>query len=470
MASPFWMEVAQGWLGVHENGADAKEIARAWAEAKGLKHPPDLAHDRYHWCSVFIGACLGARQFDLGGVTAMVRSWAKFRSAEIVFDRARGIGSVHHGRYGDIVLYPRGQSPAHGHGNFLVSQDQKRIQGLGGNQGDRVNIAPFLKSRVIHIIRPVPQDGVIDKDPPTKHDGSDFARALDVVLSHEGGYANHPRDPGGHTNKGVTFTTFTTWRRMRGLAEPSVEDLRAISGDEVEQIYRTLYWQAAKCDALESFAMRLVHFDTAVNQGVGRAIRFLQQALKVDVDGQFGPQTARAEDRADQAALLIEYAARRMAHYGSLNSFDTFGLGWSRRLMRTALPAYAALGDIDTSPEDLPQPDETRSPAAWLDDPEIQKLAAEGAFLMFDKLLLPIARGVFTKMLGPIDGYKSLFGLVLTVLTLVANATGVQPVEPSGTGFDLLKMFIEVFTSQYMEVGAPSLLAAGLADKARKAA
>lgn len=158
-----------------------------------------------------------------------------------------------------------------------------------------------------------------------------FNAALAFVLAHEGGFSDHPNDPGGATNKGVTLATFS---RFLGR-EATVAELKRISDARVSEIYRAGYWVKAACDRWPPAAALLV-FDAAVNQGPRAAIEFLQRAVKVKADGVVGPLTRAAVEKAaarDLAALVDEIAARRMAHYGSLSTFGTFGLGWSRRLM-----------------------------------------------------------------------------------------------------------------------------------------
>ena len=101
-------------------------------------------------------------------------------------------------------------------------------------------------------------------------------------------------------------------------------------------------------------------FDVAVNKGVGRSIRFLQRALGVAADGAFGPKTLAAVEACDVTRVLAEFQARNMHHYGSLGTFDTFGLGWSRRLVSTTI---AACSRADATPVAKP-----RLPAAFAED------------------------------------------------------------------------------------------------------
>lgn len=157
-----------------------------------------------------------------------------------------------------------------------------------------------------------------------------FAKALAHVLQHEGGYVDHPDDPGGPTHFGITLATLQDWRGRK--VTPC--DVQALTREEASAIYRALYWDSCRCDELPG-PVAFIVFDAAVNHGVAGAIRLLQQALGVGVDGRIGPVTLGAAMSAEPVALVTEIAARRMVLYAGLPHFRSFGLGWSRRLMGT---------------------------------------------------------------------------------------------------------------------------------------
>lgn len=183
-----------------------------------------------------------------------------------------------------------------------------------------------------------------------------FNAALRHVLHFEGGYSDHPHDPGGATNLGITLRVLEA-HRGRSVSKA---DVRALSRAEATQIYRQRYWIAASCPALPS-GLDLAVFDCAVNQGVARATRLLQQAAKVKADGVIGPITLAAIRSAPIRDVLNEFMARRMNAYGRLQQlFRTFGLGWSRRLIATHAKSLDLL-DAPSSPElqfDSTQPPE----------------------------------------------------------------------------------------------------------------
>jgi lysozyme family protein len=166
---------------------------------------------------------------------------------------------------------------------------------------------------------------------------------------------DRPDDPGGRTNKGVTFRVYDTWRKAQGLA---TRDVRSITDDEVSAIYRTNYWEAARCDRLP-WPTAMLQFDTAVNMGVGRAVRFLQQSLDIAVDGGFGKDTAAAVSKADQGDLAIRYCSTREDFYNDLvaqkPAMNVFLHGWMNRLnsLRRAagLPGRESTDPADEAPE-----------------------------------------------------------------------------------------------------------------------
>jgi lysozyme family protein len=174
-----------------------------------------------------------------------------------------------------------------------------------------------------------------------------FHAALPFVLRWEGGYVHHPDDPGGATNKGVTQRVYDGWRAGEGLALRSV---RLIEDDDVRAIYETGYWLPPHCDDLRS-RLDLVQFDTAVNMGVGRAVRFLQACVGCPVDGQFGPLTQGAAADCDLVSTSAAYCDAREAYYRRLAlrrpSLGVFLKGWLNRL--NALRGEAGLVTLESA-------------------------------------------------------------------------------------------------------------------------
>lgn len=176
-----------------------------------------------------------------------------------------------------------------------------------------------------------------------------FANALKFVLLWEGGYVNHPDDPGGATNKGVTQKVYDAWRKAQGQAPQSV---KAIADAEVHAIYEGQYWTPTRCPQLDT-PLNIAQFDTAVNMGVGRAARFLQKAAGAAVDGQIGQGTLQCVAGCDAGELLVRYCDVREAFYQSLvqknPKLRVFLKGWMNRLnalrKRLGLPGYESVDD-----------------------------------------------------------------------------------------------------------------------------
>ena len=161
-----------------------------------------------------------------------------------------------------------------------------------------------------------------------------FEKCLEIILHHEGGYVNHPKDPGGITNLGVTKNTYEGWLDE----EVSVEDMKALTQEDVEPIYQENYWDKCKCDDMPE-GLDLCVFDFAVNAGPGRAAKYLQTMIGTVADGGIGPNTLGALSRyLDEEGLkttIENYQNARQEYYEGLSTFDTFGRGWTRRVEET---------------------------------------------------------------------------------------------------------------------------------------
>ena len=151
-----------------------------------------------------------------------------------------------------------------------------------------------------------------------------YPQALKQVLKYEGGYVDHPKDPGGPTNKGVTQAVYDTWRKSKDLATQSV---RNISDSEVAAIYKNLYWDRISGDYLPS-GVDFAVFDYAVNSGVSRASRTLQSIVGVTQDGVIGPETIEAA----KTYVAMAVTNKRLAFMQSLSIWSTFGKGWAARI------------------------------------------------------------------------------------------------------------------------------------------
>ena len=154
-----------------------------------------------------------------------------------------------------------------------------------------------------------------------------FDEALKAILHHEGGFVNHPKDPGGMTNLGVTKKVWEEWVGH----EVDEKTMRGLTPEIVGPMYKVKYWDKVKGDDLPA-GVDYVVFDAAVNSGPGRAAKWLQACVGVDPDGGIGPKTLAAVNAFDASQLVEDYAKRRLSFLMDLQTWDTFGKGWGRRV------------------------------------------------------------------------------------------------------------------------------------------
>ena len=154
-----------------------------------------------------------------------------------------------------------------------------------------------------------------------------FDIALEHLLKHEGGYVNHPQDPGGETNMGVTRKAWEEY-----IGHPAKDSaMRNLTVEQVTPFYKRKYWDRVKGDDLPSGVAYCV-FDAAVNSGTGRAAKWLQEAVGAVPDGSIGPKTLDAILDANPEDVIIKMCDIRQSFLEGLPTFETFGRGWTRRV------------------------------------------------------------------------------------------------------------------------------------------
>jgi lysozyme family protein len=158
------------------------------------------------------------------------------------------------------------------------------------------------------------------------------------VLSSEGGYVNHPADPGGPTNFGITIADYRKYVK----ADASTADVRAMKVDDAKAVYRAKYWGVTRCDALPA-GVDYCLFDYAVNSGTGRAPKVLQRVLGIAVTGRMDDTTIAAAGQREPRALIQAICDERLRFLKNLKTWPVFGAGWGRRVgeVRTAALAMA---------------------------------------------------------------------------------------------------------------------------------
>lgn len=181
---------------------------------------------------------------------------------------------------------------------------------------------------------------------------SNYDRAFKLVIGHEGGFQNDPRDRGNWTtgvigkgtNKGTKYG-------ITAMSYPSL-DIRNLTLDQAKAIYKRDFWDKVRGDDLPVGVDFLV-FDAAVNHGTGTSARFLQRASGAVADGAIGPKTLAAVRSKDPEDVAFEFNVERSLFYAGLSTFRTYGRGWTRRLLRTLLQAHDMMAPLDQSKADI---------------------------------------------------------------------------------------------------------------------
>jgi lysozyme family protein len=157
-----------------------------------------------------------------------------------------------------------------------------------------------------------------------------FEHCLKMLLHHEGGFVNHPKDPGGMTNLGVTKKVYDAW-----IGRESTEaEMRALTPADVGPIYKKNYWDKVRGDDLPA-GVDWAAFDWAVNSGAGRPAKAIQRIVGATQDGAIGPKTLQAVMDVEPEKIVEGVYDIRQKFYESLKTFDTFGRGWTRRNQET---------------------------------------------------------------------------------------------------------------------------------------
>jgi lysozyme family protein len=219
-----------------------------------------------------------------------------------------------------------------------------------------------------------------------------FKNSLKHVLVHEGGYVDHPQDPGGATNKGVTLAVF---QRFYGTSKGK-DDLQAITDEQLEHIYKTGYWNKCRCDDLPN-GVDYVVFDQAVNTGPGRSAKWLQAVVGATVDGVIGPLTIATTWRHVPTQVINAMCDERLAFKKRIMNGDlwkTFGRGWQARVDGVREHGIRLATGTPASVDQMPDPeDQGIMPSV---DYEIVRLGSRGDWVKKLQTVLKIeADGIF---------------------------------------------------------------------------
>jgi len=200
---------------------------------------------------------------------------------------------------------------------------------------------------------------------------ANFKAALEHVRISEGGWTDNPKDPGGATMKGVTLNTF---RRHFGQ-DKTKDDLSNITNAQLEQIYRTGYWDKCHCGELPD-GLDYAVFDAAVNSGPGRSAKWLQAAVGAKQDGGIGPKTLAKLKKYKPMDVINKICDLRLAFLQSLSTWSTFGKGWGRRVKSVRKTALVMAGGNPSNPSKPAPPASFKTLKKGSKGPWVRKLQA----------------------------------------------------------------------------------------------
>jgi len=170
--------------------------------------------------------------------------------------------------------------------------------------------------------------------------------SFNLMLKSEGGFSDDQDDKGNHlpdgrkgcTNLGVTQTTWESWVGRQS----DVKEMRNLTPEKVEPLYRRKFWDACRCDELPVGVDYLV-FDFAVNAGVGRSAKILQTAVGATPDGAIGPKTITAVCSLSIKDVINKFSSAKEEYYKSLDN-QKYEKGWLNRVAEVKLNAEHMLG------------------------------------------------------------------------------------------------------------------------------
>lgn len=158
------------------------------------------------------------------------------------------------------------------------------------------------------------------------------------MLKMEGGFVDHPSDPGGATNYGITQKTLDSWHRAYGTYGFPVKNLTAF---QARQIYKELYWDKLRLDECTNQKFATIIFDQGVNQGPMRSTERVQKAINHTVrgimlkpDGIMGPKTLHGINLSRRETMLTFFTMSQLYYAAIVRAkpeMSAFIKGWIKR-------------------------------------------------------------------------------------------------------------------------------------------
>ncbi len=164
---------------------------------------------------------------------------------------------------------------------------------------------------------------------------ADYKRLVPFIRKWEGGFVNDPYDKGGATNAGVTIATYRAYRKQKGYATTSVDDLKGMTSVEWQEIFKTLYWDRWRADGIRSQSVADILVDWVWASGVW-GIKIPQRLLGVTVDGVVGPVTLETLNRLEARKIFDTIKSARVQFIDDIcrrtPTNERFRRGWMNRL------------------------------------------------------------------------------------------------------------------------------------------
>ena len=181
---------------------------------------------------------------------------------------------------------------------------------------------------------------------------SSYDEALKRLLVHEGGYSNHPSDPGGPTNWGITIHDYRRYVNLNATAA----DVRSMPVEVAKRIYRSKYWNALRCDELPAGVDYAV-LDYGVNSGIGRAAKVLRRFVGLASNSSaMTDEVVAAVGRCDSKNLINAICDERLRFLHGLRTWSVFGNGWGRRVREVRAAALAMSAKTPGKPRPASKP------------------------------------------------------------------------------------------------------------------
>ncbi len=448
---PAWLATMRDITGAHWKPGDGPNATiTAWLEYIASENPEmapycnSVVHDEYFsWCGLTVGYCMA--KSEIAPVFGTVDT-SRFLFALAWLNWGQPAADP---EPGDVLVFNFGGGDHH-----VTLFEKDNGDGTwscrGGNQTHQVNAENFPKSKIVGIRRPISVAsttaiGAAPANPASQR----FADCVARVLKSEGGNDDDPRDPGGRTSRGILQREWNEWLRTHPGLPADVFDAPQ---DEIVAIYHEKYWNVLSCADLPAGVDYAV-FDYGVNSGNDRSAKALQSFAGVEADGQIGPKTIEATASLDPTTLVNQICTQRLAFLRALDTWPTFGKGWTARVqgVRTA-----ALAMVISPTSNLARKQPT-SPLALTSMPAAVPADMSDAIVQFKQLIdklegavaktVPVAARPQSAVGAPQPDFAALIQQALSLGQIVKAAQAQPAAAATSEPQDQIKQAISILTT-----------------------